>query len=188
MVMPKFSETLAYPSKWIEPAGLVLGAKRIIQGLNYIHKAGFVHMDVKGANIFLDQSGDFYLGDFGSCVRVNTRIISYTAMFYWKRFKLKETPAEDAKSAPIPPDNAEFRYDWQMLAVALVIQCLATLNQHQELIPADSEWKSLLTKKDNIDRVSEEKILAAIEKVTHLPLKTLLLQLMKHTDSQLNIE
>lgn len=178
MVMPKFVETLVKPPKWVEPDGIVLGAKRMIQALNYIHKAGFVHMDVKGANIFIDQNGDWYLGDFGACVPINTRIISYTRMFYWKRLNLSPIPAQDAKSAPIPPDNAEFRYDWQMLAVALVIQITATFNQAQALAPAGSKWRSLLTKKDGIDLVSEEKILAAIEKVEHLPLKTLLLQLM----------
>lgn len=76
MVMPQFASTLAYPPKWLEPAYVFSGAQRIIRALNYIHKANYVHMDVKGNNIFMDVAGRWYLGDFGSCVLVDTPITS----------------------------------------------------------------------------------------------------------------
>jgi hypothetical protein len=38
------------------------------EALNCLHQAGLAHLDVKPANIFLDRSRNFVLGDFG-CVR-----------------------------------------------------------------------------------------------------------------------
>lgn len=176
MVMPQFVATLVKPPKWIEPEGLVLGAKRIIRALNSIHQAGLVHMDVKGANIFVDQNGAWYLGDFGSCVPVDTPIISYTRMFYWKRFNLGDIPSESC-------EKAKFQYDWQMLAVALVVQLTAN-NAFRKLVPAASNRQSLMTKESGIEMVSEALLRRAIEGVEHLPLKTLLLQLMDYTKPQ----
>lgn len=34
--------------------------------LNTLHAVRIVHLDVKPGNIFVDMSGDFFLGDFGS--------------------------------------------------------------------------------------------------------------------------
>ena len=43
------------------------GGKQILIALEYIHKKGYVHMDVKGSNIFIDyKTGDWVLGDYGA--------------------------------------------------------------------------------------------------------------------------
>jgi len=39
--------------------------EQVAGGLSVAHRAGVVHRDVKPANIFLDDTGNYYLGDFG---------------------------------------------------------------------------------------------------------------------------
>jgi p21-activated kinase 1 len=41
---------------------------QILDALAYIHAKGFIHRDVKSANIFISQNGEVKLGDFGLCV------------------------------------------------------------------------------------------------------------------------
>lgn len=40
--------------------------KQVLQGLNYIHKSGFTHRDIKGENIFVSVEGEIKIGDFGA--------------------------------------------------------------------------------------------------------------------------
>ena len=47
----------------VEAAGKVL--EQVGSALNFAHRNGVVHRDVKSANIFMDQDGNAYLGDFG---------------------------------------------------------------------------------------------------------------------------
>ncbi|KAG8987966.1 hypothetical protein FRB94_007801 [Tulasnella sp. JGI-2019a] len=39
-----------------------------LQGLNYLHVNGFVHRDIKGANLLVDEDGTVLLGDLGVAV------------------------------------------------------------------------------------------------------------------------
>lgn len=40
--------------------------KKVLEGLNYIHKSGFTHRDIKGDNIFVSEEGEIKIGDFGT--------------------------------------------------------------------------------------------------------------------------
>lgn len=40
---------------------------QILSALNRLHTLDMCHNDVKPDNIFIDQQGDFFLGDFGAC-------------------------------------------------------------------------------------------------------------------------
>lgn len=39
--------------------------KQALEGLNYLHVNGFIHRDVKGANLLIDEDGTVLLGDLG---------------------------------------------------------------------------------------------------------------------------
>lgn len=172
LVMPQFCGTLASPVKWLTSDCLVSGAQRIISALNYLHEHNFVHMDVKADNIFISMDGGWYLGDFGSCVPVSAPIRSFTQIFYWERLRLGETPAE-------------FRYDWAMLAVALIIQARVGQNEHHELLASD--FKSLMSSSTATDIIDHDKLLAAIGDIQNAALRSILEQILQCRDAQLNI-
>lgn len=54
-------------------------AIEIINGINAIHEFGYIHRDIKSANILLDPNGHLKLGDFGTCFKMmgNTNQIKF---------------------------------------------------------------------------------------------------------------
>lgn len=59
-LQPQSPETL---TKWLP---------EVARALDFIHKQGFLHRDVKPANILFDEHGHAYLSDFGLAKAVNT--------------------------------------------------------------------------------------------------------------------
>ncbi|KAJ3110494.1 Serine/threonine-protein kinase Nek3 [Phlyctochytrium bullatum] len=56
------------------------GFERMMKALNGLHQLGLVHMDVKSGNIFMDESGVWDLGDFGSARTPDEIVFSWTEM------------------------------------------------------------------------------------------------------------
>jgi serine/threonine protein kinase len=108
-------------------------ARRLFEALQYMHRvAGFVHMDVKGDNVFFDNSGGWFLGDFGSACMIGGRIRSSTYTFYHGAMD----------------DVAHPRYDWFMLLVLLLIE-----------MGEKDKWSQRFMNSDQGRRVSYDKVM-----------------------------
>lgn len=84
IVMPKYTTSLA--GAGLFPRNVLLAqGRRIRAALKVIHDKGFVHMDVKPANIFVDAVGAWALGDFGSMKRIGQPITSTTVTSHPQR-------------------------------------------------------------------------------------------------------
>lgn len=44
--------------------------KQILVGLDFLHKEGVIHRDIKGANILITKHGKVKLADFGVAIRI----------------------------------------------------------------------------------------------------------------------
>lgn len=66
---------LNHPSFALTPAHKKHLAKQLFEGLDYLHRRGVLHRDIKAANILISKTGELKLADFG------------LARFYQKRQK-----------------------------------------------------------------------------------------------------
>lgn len=86
----------------------VMKLLHLIQAVSYIHSKKRVHMDIKCENIFVCTYGQWFLGDFGSCVAVDSPIQTYTPESY--PFGLVNKG-----------NNALYKYDWIALGVTMAV-------------------------------------------------------------------
>lgn len=111
LIMPWYTSTLhKQPSndlEWIAREGM-----QVLRALQYLHAlpdGGYVHLDVKAANVFVDHNGHCFLGDFGSCKPFGAPITSCTTAFCW----------EDNRGKAAHP-----KYDYFMFLLMVLIECL----------------------------------------------------------------
>ena len=106
LLMPRYLDSVARGPTFPRMV-IAREARRLVDALQYMHRvAGLVHMDVKADNVFFDNSGAWFLGDFGSACTIGGRIRSSTYTFYHGALG----------------DVALPRYDWFMLLVLLLIE------------------------------------------------------------------
>ena len=132
LLMPKYERSLEASDLRLSPSVLFRRAIDTVEALNAIHERGWVHMDVKEANIFgaiitvwflflftisiyallsfaVDFAGQWWIGDFGSCVRHGAAIVSTTISCHPDGLRLLGAPAR-------------WEYDWYMLVVTILHQ------------------------------------------------------------------
>ena len=55
-----------------EPVIATVG-RAVLSGLNYMHPRGFIHRDIKGENVLVDEEGRVMLADFGVTAAMEPR-------------------------------------------------------------------------------------------------------------------
>ena len=113
LLMPKYERSLAaVPELVLSEEVLYERAQTLLAAVRHMHHIGFVHMDIKEANVFVGDDGSWWLGDFGSAVREGASIVSTTRGLH---------PELEAWHLQ-PPQPARCRYDMYMLTGLLVRQ------------------------------------------------------------------
>eukprot|EP00727_Mastigamoeba_balamuthi_P011790 m51a1_g7233 putative serine threonine protein kinase (295) ;mRNA; f:62042-62926 len=80
LVMPRYVSTLTGLPQL--PISLIArGFRRLVAALENLHRAGYVHMDVKSDNVLVDNMGFWFLGDCGSAVETGHEIWTCTDVF-----------------------------------------------------------------------------------------------------------
>ena len=104
LIMPRLTTTLA-KSPQLPLSAIVRESKNIKLAVEQVHRAGYVHMDIKPDNIFINQHGCWFLGDFGSCKSVGAKVTSSTLFMYPTNLIGK---------------NVDKKYDLFMLALSIL--------------------------------------------------------------------
>jgi len=113
LLMRKFERALSTaPGILLSHDVLFARATAMVAAVRHIHARGYVHMDIKEANVFIDLRGEWALGDFGSAVLVNTPIASTT-----RGLHPALSACHEGLELPALP-----KYDIYMLAALLVRQ------------------------------------------------------------------
>ncbi|KAG5176848.1 hypothetical protein JKP88DRAFT_227373 [Tribonema minus] len=144
LLMPRYACVVSDQPQLTEQA-ILQGAERLVEAIKYIHGKGYVHMDIKASNVFVDADGRWFLGDFGATLPAGDLVFAYTEWFHRDK-TLKGRPAQVA-------------FDWYMLAVMLAAEL------HKK------DWQEQLLAGD---RVSDSKLRAAATVATLGPLREIL--------------
>jgi len=81
LLMPMYLGSLGeYPA--VSTRIIFREGKRLYSALQYMHKRNWVHLDVKSSNVFLDNNGGWYLGDFDASREIGAAIGQTTLSFY----------------------------------------------------------------------------------------------------------
>lgn len=147
MIMPYYASTLErVPSLSVgDGQGVV---SQISEAIEFLHSRGFVHMDIKPANICLNDQGHAILIDLGSVVKQSTPSVcshsESTVVYVPPDFQ------------PRPPDNrnsnkyvAMSLCDWWMLAVTVAEKVYSKEIGGSSSTPTTTELLNLL--KDDFD-------------------------------------
>lgn len=108
LIMPWYASTLnKHPSNCLEWIGQQ--GRGVLEALKYLHESGYVHMDVKAMNIFVDHTSHWYLGDFGSYKPIGAPVTSCTTKFCYEQVLGRE---------------AHPKYDYFMFLLMILIESL----------------------------------------------------------------
>jgi len=154
LLMPKYDHSLADVANHVLPQHVVLSrARGLVGAVNYLHSRGYVHMDIKEANIFVDFNGKWILGDFGSAVKYGEKITSTTRGLHPELLDWLE---KGQRAIP-----SHWQFDWFMLGACLVRR-LDPQEKQEEYMDCGPQRSKLL---ERIARVELEELRFLLEDV-----------------------
>ena len=114
VVMKRYVDDLAHSHRVLLPSLFFRQARRIVDAVNMLHSIGYVHCDIRLDQIFIDEQGNWHLGDFGSCLALGTGFskVRSSSCYHPKQMKTSYFGEES---------KVEYNLDWHMLAVALAL-------------------------------------------------------------------
>ena len=116
VVMPRYTATLGELAQ-LSLNAVAAGCVRMHAALDFMHSRGFVHADVKSANVLVTADGAWLLSDFGSCVRVSEPLKSTTEVFHTTvRLNARD---EAGRLVEVPATTA---FDMQLLFCMLLVE------------------------------------------------------------------
>ena len=149
LLMPRFPSSLADLPQLNETL-LLRGGLRLKMALDFMHSKELVHADVKSSNCMVKETGDWYLSDFGSSLKIGEKITSCTEMF---------------SPEPIMFQMATPRHDWMLLLVLLSVEL------------DKGNLSGLIVTKGNVERVDKELLITRCKTATNPEFAQLLLEL-----------
>lgn len=151
LLMPKYDHSLADVANHVLPQHVVFSrARGLVGAVNHLHSRGYVHMDIKESNIFVDFNGKWILGDFGSAVNFGEKITSTTRGLHPELLDWLEKG-----------QRAHWRFDWFMLGACLVRR-LDPQEKQEEYMDCGPQRSKLL---ERIARVELEELRLLLEDV-----------------------
>jgi serine/threonine protein kinase len=149
LLMPRFPSSLEDLPQLNEKL-LLRGGLRLKMALDFMHSKGLVHADIKSSNCMVKETGDWYLSDFGSSLKIGEKITSCTEMF---------------SPEPIMFQMAKPRHDWMLLLVLLSVEL------------DKGNLSGLIVTQGNIERIDKKLLLARCKTATNPEFAQLLLEL-----------
>ena len=150
LLMPKYDRSLfSVPDLILSEAVLLERAKSLLAAVRHMHSVGFVHMDIKEANVFVSSEGLWFLGDFGSAVREGEPITSTTRglhpeLTHWHLLLSTSMPALR-------------KYDLFML-VGLLVRQLDSRTHASGAGAPDTNDPSAIVLRERTSRVNDENL------------------------------
>ena len=129
VVMPRYTATLGELAQ-LSLNAVAAGCVRMRAALDFMHSRGFVHADVKSANVLVTADGAWLLSDFGSCVSVNEPLKSTTELFH----TTVRLTAHDNKTGRLVTVPATTEFDLQLLFCMLLVEAFK-VDWKERLIP-----------------------------------------------------
>jgi serine/threonine protein kinase len=109
ILMPKYASSLHDNPIPISDEDALRVGQRILSAIKAMHECDYLHADIKPGNIFVDENGNTWLGDYGSSVTFSnvSKFAGGTA-----RYQCSDVPAE-----------LKVLFDYMGLALTLLEKC-----------------------------------------------------------------
>lgn len=116
-----------------------------------MHENGYCHLDIRSANIFVDFSGEFLLGDFDVSSKIGYPIKNLVELYYHSGMSVLNKPAK-----------AE--WDYEMLGITLLIEACCKEKYKHKLYNGDSlSWKLIVkTLLENVKHIELREFIVSI--------------------------